>query len=123
MLSSDGGYGKFVCIPVAGTAALKSTGKVPWEHVKARETLHGSLQQLLYGSVDREDSYKDLTESNALRAKLEFIQTIVKGWTDGGGLGCLAEPMDFEWRGLQVASDRKRHDWASVGRFGGDVFS
>lgn len=122
MLSSDAGYGKFVCLPVEGTDALRETGNVKWEHVKARETLHGSLQQLLYGSVDKEDSYKELTESNALRAKLEFILTIIKGWIEGGGLGCLGEPKEYEWKGLQLASDRKRHDWASVGRFGGDVF-
>lgn len=122
MLSSDAGYGKLVCLPVEGTAALQETGNVPWMHVKARETLHGSLQQLLYGSVGKEDSYKELTESNALRSKLEFIHGLVQGWITGGGLGCLGDLKDYEWTGAQVASDRKRHDWTSVGRFGGDVF-
>lgn len=123
VLSSDAGYGKFVCLSVEATAALRETGSVPWQHVKSRETLHGSLQQLLYGSADKEeDSYKELTECNALRAKLKFIRTVINGWIQGGGLGCLEEPKQYEWKGLQVASDRKRHDWASVGRFGGDVF-
>jgi myosin-1 len=91
-------------------------------HVKARETLNGSLQQLLYGSIGKEDSYKELTESNGLRSKLEFIHELVQGWIGGGGLGCLRDLKDHEWTGAQVASDRKRHDWTSVGRFGGDVF-
>lgn len=121
-MSSDAGYGKFVCLPVEATAALEQTGNVPWVYVKARETLHGSLQQLLYGSVGREDSYKELTESNALRSKLEFIHMVVQDWINGGGLGCLGDLKDYEWTGAQLASDRKRHDWTSVGRFGGDVF-
>lgn len=101
---------------------MKKTNKVPWEYVKSRETLHASLQQLLYGSVRQEDSYKELTEANNLRGKLEFIQTIVQDWIAGGGLGCLEVLKDYEWRGVQPATDRKRHDWASVGRYGGDVF-
>jgi len=123
VLSSDAGYGKLVCLSVEATIALQDTGKIPWEYVKARETLYGSLQQLLYGSVSKEDSYKELTEANALRAKLEFIQSIVRSWIEGGGLGCLVTPTDYEWTGAQIASDRKRHDWASVGRYGGDVFA
>jgi myosin-1 len=106
-----------------GAAVLKETKKVPWDFVKSRETLHGSLQQLMYGSVRQEDSYKELTEANDLRGKLEFIQAIVEDWITGGGLGCLGDLKDYEWRGVQPVTDRKRHDWASVGRYGGDVFS
>ncbi|KAJ4296289.1 class II myosin [Kalmusia sp. IMI 367209] len=114
VLSSDAGYGKLVCLSMEGTAVLRDTNKVPWDFVKSRETLHGSLQQLLYGSVRQEDSYKELTEANDLRGKLEFIQTIIQDWISGGGLGCLAVLKDYEWRGVQPASDRKRHDWASA---------
>jgi myosin I len=121
-LSSDAGYGKFVCLPVEATRALKETGNVPWQHVKARENLYGSLQQLLYGSADKEDRYKDLTESNELRAKLEFIHTVIQDWIEGGGLGCLENLQAYEWTGVQIATERKRHDWTSVGRFGGDIF-
>jgi myosin-1 len=90
--------------------------------VKARANLRGSLQQLLYGSADKEDSYKELTESNLLRAKIEFIYAVVVEWCQQGGLGCLADPKMYSWGGPQLEESR-RLDWASVGRFGGDVFS
>ncbi|KAF1975206.1 hypothetical protein BU23DRAFT_459195 [Bimuria novae-zelandiae CBS 107.79] len=114
VLSSDATYGKLVCLSMEGAAVLNDTNKVPWDYVKSRETLHGSLQQLLYGSVRQEDSYKELTEANDLRGKLEFIQTIVDNWISGGGLGCLGDLKDYEWRGVQPVTDRKRHDWASA---------
>ncbi|KAF2634948.1 hypothetical protein P280DRAFT_502182 [Massarina eburnea CBS 473.64] len=113
VLSSDAGYGKFVCLPTKGQEILKETNSVPWQYVKARETLYGSLQQLMYGSIDREDTYKELTESNALRAKIEFIHDVFREWIEGGGIGCLETPTDWEWTGPQLASDRKRHDWSS----------
>ena len=106
-----------------GAAVLNETSKVPWDFVKSRRTLHGSLQQLLYGSIRQEDSYKELTEANDLRGKLEFIHGIIEDWITGGGLGCLGDLKGYEWRGVQPVTDRKRHDWASVGRYGGDVFS
>jgi myosin-1 len=95
---------------------------VPWKHVKARSHLRGSLQQLLYGSADKEDSYKELTECNYLRAKIEFIHAVVAEWCVEGGLGCLVDPKIYSWDGPQL-EESKRLDWASVGRFGGDVFS
>lgn len=109
-------------MPVKATEILKQTGEVPFHYVRGRETLYGSLQQLMYGSIDREDRYKDLTEGNQLRQKIEFISSIFTEWIAEGGLGCLADPKNWEWKGPQLTSDRKRHDWSSVGRFGGDVF-
>jgi myosin-1 len=123
VLSSDAGYGKFLCLPAEGQEILRATNDVPFTYVRKRKTLYGSLQQLMYGSsVDKDDSYRELTESNELRAKIEFIHRIFQAWIEGGGLGCLSNPTDWEWTGTQLASDRKRHDWSSVGRFGGDVF-
>lgn len=122
VLSSDAGYGHFMCLPLDATSLLEETGNVPWRHVKARANLRGSLQQLLYGSADKEDTYKELTESNLLRAKIEFIYTVVDEWTKQGGLGCLVDPKVYSWSGPQL-EETKRLDWASVGRFGGDVFS
>lgn len=122
MLSSDAGYGHFLCLPLDATSLLEETGSVPWRHVKARANLRGSLQQLLYGSADKEDSYKELTESNHLRAKIEFIYAVVGEWCQQGGLGCLVDPKVYSWGGPQL-EESKRLDWASVGRFGGDVFS
>jgi myosin-1 len=98
---------------------LKDNGDLPWKHIKGRATLHGSLQQLLYGSAVKEDPVKEITEGNCLRAKLEFIISVVDGWIQGGGLGCLVEPQTFAWEGQQL-EENKKLDWASVGRFGGD---
>lgn len=122
MLSSDAGYGHFLCLPLDATSLLEETGNVPWRHVKARANLRGSLQQLLYGSADKEDSNRELTESNLLRQKIEFIYSVVEEWVQQGGLGCLADPKVYSWTGPQL-EETKRLDWASVGRFGGDVFS
>lgn len=122
VLSSDAGYGHFLCLPLDATSLLEETGNVPWRHVKARANLRGSLQQLLYGSADKEDTYKELTESNLLREKIEFIYAVVEEWVQQGGLGCLADPKKYSWTGPQL-EETKRLDWASVGRFGGDVFS
>jgi myosin-1 len=122
VLSSDAGYGHFLCLPLDATSLLEETGNVPWKHVKARAHLRGSLQQLLYGSADKEDSYKELTEGNLLRAKIEFIYAVVSEWCQEGGLGCLVDPKVYSWGGPQL-EESKRLDWASVGRFGGDVFS
>lgn len=122
VLSSDAGYGHFLCLPLDATSLLEDTGNVPWKHVKARANLRGSLQQLLYGSADKEDTYKEQTESNRLREKIEFIYSIFEEWTQQGGLGCLADPKKYSWKGPQL-EESKRLDWASVGRFGGDVFS
>ncbi|KAF1949435.1 hypothetical protein CC80DRAFT_529420 [Byssothecium circinans] len=113
VLSSDAGYGKFICLPAKAQDILRETSEVPWHYVKMRETLYGSLQQLMYGSIDRADSYKELTESNMLRAKIEFISGVFTEWIEGGGIGCLRKPTDWEWTGPQLASDRKRHDWSS----------
>jgi len=121
VLSSDAGYGKFMCLPPKAQQILKETGDVAWHHVRARQTLHGSLQQLMYGSINREDSYKELTESNLLRTKLEFILGVFTEWIDGGGIGCLAKPTDWEWAGPKLVSDCKKFDWSSVGRYGGDI--
>lgn len=90
--------------------------------MKAREHLRGSLQQLLYGSADKEDSNRELTENNLLRTKIEFIYKVVEEWVQQGGLGCLVDPKAYSWTGRQL-EETKRLDWASVGRFGGDVFS
>jgi myosin-1 len=122
VLSSDAGYCKFLCLPLDATSLLEETGNVPWKHVKARAILQASLQQLLYGSADKEDSYKELTECNNLRQKIEFIYELVEEWCKMGGLGCLAEPKEYSWTGPQL-EETKRLDWASVGRYGGDVFS
>ncbi len=111
-----------MCLPPDALTLLETTGSVPWKHVKARANLRGSLQQLLYGSADKEDSNRELTESNLLRAKIEFIFTIVDEWVQQGGLGCLADPKIYSWTGPRL-EETKRQDWASVGRFGGDVFS
>ncbi|KAF2270721.1 Pkinase-domain-containing protein [Lojkania enalia] len=121
VLSSDAGYCNFVCLSLEAVAHLKKSGAVDWKSVRERENLHGSLQQLLYGSADKADAYKDITEGNHLRAKLEFIETIVDGWIVGGGLGCLTPIDSFSWTGPQLEDSRK-NEWASVGRFGGDVF-
>lgn len=122
VLSSDGGYATFLCLPYEATALLEATGNVPWRHVRARETLKGSLQQLLYGSADKADGYKEVTQGNHLREKIEFIYAVVEEWVQEGGLGCLIEPKEYSWTGPQL-EETKRLDWASVGRFGGDVFS
>lgn len=47
---------------------------------------------------------------------------MVEEWVREGGLGCLVDPKDYSWTGPQL-EETKRLDWASVGRFGGDVFS
>ena len=92
VLSSDAGYGHFLCLPLDATCLLEETGSVPWRHVKARANLRGSLQQLLYGSADKEDSYKELTESNLLRAKIEFIYAVVVEWCQQGALAAWQTP-------------------------------
>jgi myosin-1 len=122
VLSSDAGTCKFLCLPLEATSLLEENGNVPWKYVKARSILQGSLQQLLYGSADKEDSYKEQTESNLLRLKIEFIHNLVSEWCQQGGLGCLVEPKEHVWTGPQL-EETKRLDWASVGRYGGDVFS
>lgn len=109
-------------MPVKATKILRETGDVPWHYVRGRETLYGSLQQLMYGSVGKEDTYKDLTEGNGLRSKIEFIHSFLSEWIDGGGLGCLVDIKSWEWKGPQLNCDPKRRDWSSVGRYGGDVF-
>lgn len=122
VLSSDAGYCRFICLPLEGTTLLKETGEVPWKCIKDRHFLYGSLQQFLYGSADKTDAYKAITEGNSLRLKLEFIISVLDGWIEGGGIGCLAEPTKYNWTGPQL-EDNKKLDWASVGRYGGDVLS
>jgi myosin-1 len=122
VLSSEAGYCKFLCLPSEATAKLEDGGDVAWKFIRERATLQASLQQLLYGSADKKDSYKELTERNHLRAKIEFIYELVAGWCQQGGLGCLKEPKDHSWGGPRL-DEGKRMDWASVGRYGGDIFS
>jgi myosin-1 len=122
VMSSDAGYCNFLCLPYEATSLLEETGHVPWKYVRARENLRGSLQQLLYGSAEKTDSYKEVTEGNRLREKIELIFEVVTEWVREGGLGCLVEPKAYSWTGPRL-EESKRLDWASVGRFGGDVFS
>lgn len=122
VLSADAGYCKFLCLQQEATSVLAETRNVPWKYVKSRADLQASLQQLLYGSADKEDSYQKLTERNHLRAKIEFIYNLVAEWCQEGGIGCLVEPRDHSWTGPRL-EETKRLDWASVGRFGGDIFS
>jgi myosin I len=93
---------------------------VAWKHIKDREKLQGSIQQLLYGSADKQDDYRAIIEENKLRSKLEFIESVLTGWIQGGGLGCLHDARKYTWDGPQL-EDSKRQDWVSIGRFGGDV--
>jgi myosin-1 len=120
VFSPDATDCKFTCLPKEAAQSLKNTGDVPFRYIKNRRILQGSLQQLLYGSAEGTDSFKDLTEANFLRKKLEFVISIILGWVSGGGLGCLEEPRKFKWDGPQL-EDGKRQDWVTVGRFGGDV--
>ncbi|KAF2831219.1 Pkinase-domain-containing protein [Ophiobolus disseminans] len=122
VLSSEAGYCKFLCLNLDAITELEETGDVPWKHIKDRETLQASLQQLLYGSADKEDCYQQLTEKNHLRAKIEFIYTLVAEWCQQGGLGCLAEPRNHTWTGPRL-DEGKKMDWASVGVYGGDACS
>jgi myosin-1 len=120
VLSADAGYCNFICLTLEGTDYLRENGDLPWKHIRERSTLHGSLQQLLYGSVDKNDPIPKVTTSNGLREKLEFILAVVEGWIEGGGLGCLEKPKDFSWGGQQL-EENKKLDWSSVGRQGGDA--
>lgn len=121
ILSPSADYANFICLSVEATTWLRENGNLPWKHIKERKTLHGSLQQLLYGSADRTaDPIKQVTQGNCLREKLEFIMSVAEGWIQGGGLGCLKTPEDFAWEGTQL-EENKKLDWASVGRLGGDV--
>ncbi|KAF2736651.1 Pkinase-domain-containing protein [Polyplosphaeria fusca] len=120
VFSPDAGYCNFTCLSLEATDYLRQTGDVPWRCIKDREILQGSLQQLLYGSADKDDTYKEITEGNFLRMKLEFIESIMNGWIEGGGIGCLAGPEEYTWTGPQL-EDNKKQDWVTVGRFGGDV--
>jgi myosin-1 len=122
VLSSDAGTCRFLCLPLEATSMMGNSGTLPWKYVKARSILQASLQQLLYGSAEKEDSYKEQTEANLLRSKIEFIHHLVSEWCQQGGIGCLVEPRDHVWDGPQL-EETKRLDWASVGRYGGDVFS
>jgi myosin I len=119
ILTSDAGYCNFVCLSLEAAFRLQQKGSVPWKDIRDREMLYGSLQQLLYGSADKTDAYKEITEANSLRAKLEFIVSIIDGWLQGGGLGCLSHPQAYVWEGHQL-EDNKKQDYVSVGRFGGD---
>jgi myosin-1 len=121
-MSSDAGYCNFLCLPYEAITPLEETGHVPWKYVRARENLRGSLQQLLYGSAEKMDSYKEVTKGNRLREKIELIFEVVTEWVREGGLGCLVDPKVYSWTGPRL-EESKRLDWASVGRFGGDVFS
>lgn len=121
ILSPSADYANFICLSVEATHWLRENGNLPWKHIKERKTLHGSLQQLLYGSADRTaDPIKQVTQGNALREKLQFIMSVADGWIQGGGLGCLETPQNFTWQGTQL-EENKKLDWASVGRLGGDV--
>ena len=122
VLSPDAGTCRFLCLPIEATSLLEDGASLPWKYVKNRSNLQGSLQQLLYGSADRADSYKEQTEGNLLRLKIEFIHNLVSEWCQQGGLGCVIEPKDHVWTGPQL-EETKRMDWASVGRYGGDFFS
>ncbi|KAH7408224.1 P-loop containing nucleoside triphosphate hydrolase protein [Phaeosphaeria sp. MPI-PUGE-AT-0046c] len=114
VLSSDAGTCRFMCLPLEAVSLLGGEEKMPWKYVKGRSVLQSSLQQLLYGSVDKEeDSYKEQTEGNLLRLKIEFIYNLVSEWCDQGGLGCLVEPKNHVWSGPQL-EETKRLDWASA---------
>jgi myosin-1 len=119
VLSSDASYCNFICLSLDAIRYLKAKGDLPWKHIRERATLQGSLQQLLYGSVDKADPVKEITAGNSLRGKLEFITSVMDGWIQGGGMGRLDDPQAFTWKGQQL-EDNKKLDWASVGRFGGD---
>ncbi|KAL5115295.1 Cell cycle serine/threonine-protein kinase cdc5/MSD2 [Pleosporales sp. CAS-2024a] len=122
VLSADAGACRFLCLSMEAIAMMKGPGSLPWKYVKGRSQLTGSLQQLLYGSAEKVDDYKKQTEANLLRSKIEFIYRLVAEWCKEGGIGCLVEPRDHVWDGPQL-EETKRLDWASVGRYGGDVFS
>ncbi|KAF2468256.1 uncharacterized protein BDR25DRAFT_266039 [Lindgomyces ingoldianus] len=111
--SFDAGYCKFICLSREAMTLLREAGDVPFKYIKDREILHGSLQQLLYGSADKADTYKEITEGNLLRPKLELIRTILDGWIQGGGIGCLSKPGSYKWEGPQL-EDNKKHDWVSA---------
>ncbi|KAF2013400.1 hypothetical protein BU24DRAFT_464186 [Aaosphaeria arxii CBS 175.79] len=119
VLSPDAGYCNFICLSLDALDWLNDNEKrqIPWKYIKDREVLHGSLQQLLYGSADKADAYKEITEANNLRMKLEFIQSIVDGWVEGGGIGCLLEPRNYIWQGNQLEGNKKQ-DWAVSKRAG-----
>lgn len=121
VLSPDGTYCKFICLPAEAAKSLLETGNVSYKCIRNRQILYGSLQRLLYGSADASDSSADLTEANYLRKKLEFILSIVHGWVSGGGLGCLEQPRSFQWDGPELEDSSKKREWVTVGRFGGDV--
>jgi myosin-1 len=122
VLSSDAGSAKFLCLSEEGAVLLEETGNVPWKYVKTRANLEASLLELLEGRADGSDNLQEQTECNNLRAKIEFIYNLVAEWCQQGGLGCLADPKIYSWTGPRL-DESKRLDWASVGRYGGDVFS
>ncbi|KAF2203736.1 hypothetical protein GQ43DRAFT_478776 [Delitschia confertaspora ATCC 74209] len=113
VFSSDAGYCNFTCLPIEAAERLDKTGDVPFKDIKNRSVLYGSVQQLLYGSADRRDPSTAVTAANHLRGKLEFIMSVVEGWTRGGGLGCLEEPTDYHWDGPQL-DDGKKQDWVTA---------
>ncbi|KAF2187846.1 hypothetical protein K469DRAFT_737953 [Zopfia rhizophila CBS 207.26] len=117
VFSSDAGYCNFTCLSVDAVERLHATGHVPFKFIKDREILHGSLQRLLYGSAEKEDTYKAITEANSLRKKLEFIMSIIEAWAKCGGIGCLIDPPKHKWDGPQL-EDTKKHDWAVTKRAG-----
>ena len=65
-----------------------------------------------------------VVEANVFASKIEFVVGLFDAWAAAGGIGCLPpEAQRFQWEGPQLAGEgeRKRGDWVTVGRFGGDA--
>jgi myosin-1 len=119
VIAADGKTCSFTCLQVEAMEYISQHGDLPMKHIKARETLSGSIQCLLHNAGER----KAMMRANLLQEKIQFIADIANLWVTGGGLGC--RPVGAQWPRwpgphLEDAGGKKV-DWITVGRYGGDL--
>ncbi|EON64246.1 PLK protein kinase [Coniosporium apollinis CBS 100218] len=115
VMSPDGKYCNFTCLPVEGAQHLKENGDLPFKYIRQRKTLSGLVHTLLFGTADEAVAYRAVTEANLLPEKLRFIIKLMNEWVGCGGLGCLSpEAQRMKWEGPQVFDKKKNDEWVTA---------
>jgi hypothetical protein len=116
VISADGKYVSFTCLPTDGISHLERTGDLPLRFVRSRQVIFGSPSYLLHGT----STDAAVTQANMFTAKLQFLYNLVSLWVAGGGLGCRPENKQWpKWTGPQLEdAGGRKVDWITVGRFG-----
>jgi myosin-1 len=118
VLSADGKYSNFTCLPTDAMDHIQKHGDLPFKCIKRRNVLSGPVSTLLNGPPE----ITKISSGNLLEQKLRFVADVVDQWIQGKGLGCRPEGSSrIRWNGPHLEdAGGKKVDYITVGRFGGD---